>query len=193
MGRYGRMRTRTRRGASGLVALATVSSLVACSPAMNWRQVRSDDSPLQVLMPCKPDRASRRIRIRDQELTWQLLSCEANGATWSLAYGGVESPDQVGPVLADLQDMAVANWAVTQSMLEKPPGASTPASTWPPGATPQPNAARWTSEGRRPDGQSLPVQAAWFAQGLTVYQLAVLGKTAPTDAETWWSSVTVVR
>lgn len=188
MDRYGHMRTGLSWGASWLVMVVVVGGLVACSPAMNWRQVRSDDATLQVLMPCKPDRAARRIRLLDQDLTWQLLSCEAGGATWSLAHGNLTTPDQVGPVLAGLQDTARSNWGVVNST-------SSPfnASTWPPGATPQPNAARWRAEGRRPDGQVLPLDAAWFAQGLTVYQLVVIGRPATLDAETWWSSVTFAR
>jgi len=155
---------------------------------MNWRQIHGDDSPLQVLMPCKPDRAVRRIRILSQDLHWHLLACETGGVTWSLAYGAVQVADQVEPVLAALQNTARANWSVPAAPAGEPTSV-----LWPAGATPQPSAARWKAEGRRPDGQPLPIQAAWFAQGLTVYQLVVLGKAAPSDAETWWSSVTFAR
>jgi hypothetical protein len=156
-----------------------------CSPAMNWRQIRGEGSALQVLMPCKPDRVSRRIRLPDQDLTWNLLSCEAGGATWSMAYGDLSDSTQLAPVLATLQDVAQRNWAVQTTVPIAGAGGA-----WPPGATPHPNARRWTGEGRRPDGAPLPVQAAWFVQERAVYQLAVLGKISPPDAETWWSSVT---
>ncbi len=68
---------------SGLSLL--VLSLTACNPALNWREVRFDDSPVRVMLPCKPDRAERSVTLGDAPVTLRMMGCEAQGMqfTWS--------------------------------------------------------------------------------------------------------------
>lgn len=37
--------------------------LAACSPALNWREVRATPSALKAMMPCKPDKAVRQVAV----------------------------------------------------------------------------------------------------------------------------------
>lgn len=67
------------------VAGLLVLSLPACNPALNWREVRFDDSPVRVMLPCKPDRAERTVTLGEASATLRMMGCEAQGMnfTWS--------------------------------------------------------------------------------------------------------------
>ncbi len=67
------------------VASLLVLSLSACNPALNWREVRFDDNPVRVMLPCKPDRAERTVTLGEARATLRMMGCEAQGYsfTWS--------------------------------------------------------------------------------------------------------------
>src|SRR3954447_11373852 len=50
-----------RSARTTLVVTATV--LAACSPTFNWREVPVGDADVVVLLPCKPDRATRQLPL----------------------------------------------------------------------------------------------------------------------------------
>ena len=55
---------------TGITALALLLS--ACSPALNWRLVRTEAASLTFLLPCKPDRASKVVPLGGQASTLSL-------------------------------------------------------------------------------------------------------------------------
>jgi len=55
--------------------LAAVLVLAACSPELNWREVRADPTALTVLLPCKPDRGTRTVPLAGRDTPLNRLRC----------------------------------------------------------------------------------------------------------------------
>jgi hypothetical protein len=65
---------------------AACLALCACQPALNWREVRIANASASVMLPCKPDKSARNVPLGGQEVAMQLLSCDAAGATYAVAW-----------------------------------------------------------------------------------------------------------
>jgi hypothetical protein len=168
------------RGRPAAVFLAT---LVACSPALDWRDVRPQDSGVAMLFPCRPDRLERAIRIAAVELRMQMVSCNAAGTTFSLTYVDAALAAQVEPLLAELRARAAAN--VGGAVVVRPFSV--------PGATPNEQSAALRIEGRLPDGRHVTEHAAFFVRGLRLYQATAIGESVSAEAvETFFGAVKVV-
>ena len=154
----------------------------ACSPALDWRELRPPGAPsLVLLMPCRATVQQRGIALAGRPLQLVLHVCEAGGRSWALAHGDVGDPAQVGPALAALRAAAAANLGAAASV-------TLPLAV--PGATPQPASARAQLSGRRADGSHLEMETAVFAHGTVVYQASVLGEVvARADAEVFFASL----
>ena len=70
--------------------------LPGCSPALNWRDVRLDQTPLQALFPCKPERAAREVTLGDQVLTLNLLACDVGDVKFALAFADTADASGTG-------------------------------------------------------------------------------------------------
>jgi hypothetical protein len=147
--------------------------LVACSPALDWRDVRAEGRDLLALLPCKPAAHARQVLLGPDRVTLTLQACQAADMTWGLASADVAEPARVGSALQALRAAATAN-------LGTPTGQALPLQV--PGATPQPDSGRTGFVGLRPDGQPMQSQVAVFARGTVVYQATVLGERVPADA-----------
>jgi hypothetical protein len=166
-----------RVGCAGVAALL----LAACSPALDWREVRPDDSGLTVLMPCRPTPQQRRVPLAGNAVTLALHACSADGQTWGLAIADVEDPARVGAALTELRQSAAANVSA---------GAAARMPLRVAGATPQPASERVAFEGRLPDGKPVQAQLAVFAQGTRVFQVTALGERLPAEAaDTFFGSI----
>lgn len=140
--------------------------LPACSPALDWRDVRPEGSTAVALFPCKPKSQSREAPLAGVPARITLLSCEAEGATFALAHADVADPARVGPALEEMAAALAANLQATEQR-------SAPAAI--PGMTPGAAARRLEIRGRLPDGTPAQEAAALFAHGTRIYQAAVLG------------------
>jgi len=145
-----------------LVALITA----ACSPALDWREVRPQGSAVTALFPCKPVAQARRVQLEGQEVRMALHACSADGQTWGLAFADIGDPALVTAALEALQRAAAANVDAVPT-----PGQDLKV----PGATPNPASTRQHLQGRRPDGQPVMLASAVFAHGTTVHQAIALG------------------
>ncbi|MEY4156007.1 MAG: hypothetical protein RJB64_728, partial [Pseudomonadota bacterium] len=79
----GRVLLRQALAACGVVA--TVVSLAACTPALNWREVRFDNARWVGWLPCKPDRAQRTVNLGGPLAQLSLMGCQADGMDFTLA------------------------------------------------------------------------------------------------------------
>jgi hypothetical protein len=168
---------------SGLVALAAAIVLAACSPVLDWRESHPEGSGAAMLFPCRPVRHDRTVRVGEITLRWQLHSCAAGGATFSLAVADGAEPVQVTPLLAALRSETLANLggAATEQPL--------PAIA---GATPNAQSALLRIVGQRPGGRRVVGHAAFFVKGLRLYQATVLDndESAGSEAlETFFASI----
>ncbi|MBX3606722.1 MAG: hypothetical protein KF788_15695 [Piscinibacter sp.] len=159
-----------------LAATAAVLG-AACSPALNWRELRLPDVGVAAMFPCKPDRHSRPVPLGGRATRMEMLVCSADGATFALAYADLDDPVSVAPVLEELRETAISNvngTNVQEQALQVP------------GMTPNPRAVRLRLDGRRPDGAAVQEQAAFFVHGLRIYQATVLATALePSAADTF--------
>ena len=111
-----------------LAAVATCLLAVACSPALNWRDVRPGDSGLGLLLPCKPDKADKVVPLGPKPTTLSMLGCDAGGATFAVAVADLGDAALVPAVLAQWQLLTLANMRATpETTIVRPlkvPGAS---------------------------------------------------------------------
>lgn len=143
-----------------------VAALIACSPALNWREVRPEATALVATFPCKPSRQSRELPLAGARVRMELLACEAAGATWAVSHAQVGDPTRVGASLAALNESLAANLGMGMA----PDGVA-----WSvPGMTPQPQARRLQLRGQRADGTEVRVEAGVFAHGTQVFQVVVM-------------------
>jgi len=150
------------------VALALACVLAGCSPALDWRELRPAGTRLQALMPCKPETAVRRVPLAGADVEMHLSGCDAGGATFVIGWAAVPAP-RLGMALGDWQDATLARAGIA-------PGPDAPAGDAfvPPGAIALPQSLRLRVQGRAPDGNALPLQAAWFASGGSAGEAQVL-------------------
>ncbi len=152
---------------------AGVVGLVACAPAMDWREVRPEGGGIVVLMPCRPASHARTVAIASAQIKLTLYACTAGGVTWALALADASDPQRVGAVLRALREAAQANVAAKSAR---------PIAWRMEGATPNAEAVRFEIDGRLPDGKSIQEQGAVFAKGTFVYQVTTLGERLDSDA-----------
>lgn len=173
-----------------LLGLAT---LTACSPALDWREVRLPEAPgLQALFPCRPDHVTRTVTLSSaaQPLAMQMWSCQTGEVTWALSRVQVQDVTEVGPTLGALARVMRDNLHAASQMA----GSQAPVAVTPLGAvqvrgmTPQPQAQGWRFQARRVDGWGRPLEmgvTAWhFAHGLQVFQASVSRPVGPAGTET---------
>ena len=136
---------------------------VACSPALNWRDVRPGDSGLGLLLPCKPDKADKVVPLGPQPVTMSMLGCDAGGATFAVAVANLGDAAVVPAVLAQWQTLTLANMqAIPETTAVRPLKV--------PGASVAPAPVLVLASGRRADGSVVQGQAAYFARGAQVVQ-----------------------
>ena len=137
--------------------------LSACQPALNWREVRPEQSGAVALFPCKPD--------VEQRPGMGLAQCEAAGMRFALSWAEAPDPTQAG---AALKAMAQALAAKLGQPLPAPQPLQVP------GMTPLPEAAQYHLV-----GAGSAARLAVFSHGGRVYQALM---TAGRDDPAAWDS-----
>jgi len=160
--------------AAGLSAL--LLSLSACSPTFNWRALPLDGTPLQALMPCKPESASRPVPLlQDSPTTLHLYSCEAGGLRFAVAWADAGAADRVAPALDAWRQASL------HTLRAAPPAASAD-TAWPAQVAGADAVLGVQASGTDPQGQPVQTRAVYFARGTQVFQAAVYGARLPDEA-----------
>jgi len=163
------------RSLSRPVAVPALALLLwACSPTLDWREVRPEGSGALAMFPCKPTQHARQLALAGQPVVLTLVACSAGDATWALAYTELGDPARVGPAMAALRAATLDNLAAGDARLLALPLAV-------PGATPHPGSGRVGFSGQRPDGQPMQAQVAVFTKGTRAFQATVIGETLTAD------------
>lgn len=205
---------RPRHLGKALASLLATLPLMACAPALNWRQMDlADADGLRMRWPCKPDRIERSLRLGglDAPLRMVMWSCEAAGTKWVLSAARLGSAVDVSPALRALSAATAGNlaWADKQARRQAPAPASPSTALsliWKhtdtgevqvPGMTPNPDARGWRTQGLKPEGSSgavpLTVDAWHFSHGLMVFQAAIWRGERPLPLENGEDAVEVFR
>ena len=164
------------------VALALLCALLgACSPSLNWRQVRPDGVDMSLLLPCKPDRGSKTVPLGGRATRLSMTGCEAGGAMYALAVADLDDASQAASVLAQWQSLTLSHMRATASTQRPAPV---------PGADAQPAPTLVSARGIHPEGQGVEGQALYFARGARVFQAVIYApRIDPDAAETFLSSL----
>jgi hypothetical protein len=158
--------------------------MLACAPALDWREVRPAGAGITLLFPCKPDSHARQVKLGTEAVRLELHACTAAGVTWALAFAELGDPTRVGPALVELRSAAARNLAASQSQLM---------SLKVEGATPNPASQRAQFQGRMPDGRAVTEQVAVFAKGTKVFQAIALGDKLDAEAaDNFFGSLSLV-
>ena len=154
--------------------------LQACSPSLNWRDVRLDQTPVLALFPCKPERAAREVSMGDQTLTLNVLACDAGDAKFALAYADTQAADKTGPLLGPWREITLANMRATVPR-------DLPVNIKGVNAS---SAKGVVAKGTRPDSVPVVLQAVWFAHGTHIFQASVYSEfVRPQEAETYFGGL----
>ena len=163
------------------VPLLVILLIAACSPALDWREVRPEGTGLALLLPCRPQRQVREVELGAQRVRLALQSCSAGEQTWALGAADVEDPARVGPALRALHGAALVNVGAS---------ADTSLAFDVPGATPNDASRRVAFEGHLPDGRPVREQVAVFTRGTQVFQATVVGtRLSDEGVETFFGSL----
>lgn len=164
-----------------LLTVTMAVSLVACSPALDWREVALEDSTLMAMLPCKPDRAERQVQMGDQTLPMLMQGCQTAGATFAVTRVTLSDIARSDDVLQQWRMVSTAHLkptSVTSSKFELK------------GATPWPGSQKVIISGRRPDGGAVQGQVAYFASGPQLFQALVYAdRLQPDQVEPFFSGL----
>jgi hypothetical protein len=152
--------------------------LMACTPALNWREVRLEG--LTALLPCKPDQAQRPVRLGAADIQMEMAGCEAADALYAISHVRVQDAAQASTLLSEWRAATLANLHATSvqprpfKLAKKTDGAyHVPYGAK--AAVPQEEWEMLWVQGERPDASAVQARLAWFALGADVYHVAVYG------------------
>lgn len=157
---------------SRIGVLCLVLCLVACSPTFNWRNVALEGAPLQAQMPCKPERAERQVPLTASGVSLRLMSCEAGGLTFALAWAAVGTSDGADVVLDRWQR---AGWSSLRQPVPTQAGWPQGWAAWPAEVARAQHVRGWQGPGLDHEGRTVAAQQVYFSHGAVVYQAAVYG------------------
>lgn len=150
-----------------------IALLCACSPTLDWRQVRPVGLDLEAMFPCRPATMSREVTLAQRRVEMAMHACAAGGSTYAVGAAALEDVRDVEAALTSLREAAAHNLG----------GSAAEARTIQvPGMTPHEACARLTLTGTRPDGTAVVEHLAVFARGARVYQAMVVGDRPDVDA-----------
>ena len=130
--------------------------LLACSPALNWREVGLQGSSAHALLPCKPERATRSVPLGGAPTELAVVGCDAAGATFAIMTATVPAGQPPDAVLAGWQQATLTNMQADAAHVQR-------SAYRPTGGLPLPHAQRVVAQGRRGDGRAVAAQAVWSA------------------------------
>ncbi len=158
------------------ISFAAMLALTACSPGLDWREVRPEGADVLVMFPCKPT-FSAHPATRAEPVAMGLAQCEAAGQSFALSWAEVNDPAQVTGVLRQMRESLASKMSARRS---------DPRPLQVPGMTPNIEARQQVLIG----GQQ-QAQVAVFTRGRRVYQALMLG--ARPNAAAWEAFINSLR
>ncbi|MEI7785818.1 MAG: hypothetical protein WCK08_15620 [Betaproteobacteria bacterium] len=129
---------------------------------------------MSLLLPCKPDRASKSVPLGGRETRLSMTGCEAGGAMYALAVAELADAGAVAEVLTQWQALTLSHMRADPSTQQRKPASV-------PGAD-GPSPVLVTARGSHPDGQAIEGQALFFARGARVFQAVIYAPRIGADA-----------
>ncbi len=161
------------RSRSALAILVLTGELAACTPRLDWREVRIPDTTLRALLPCRPAGQARRLVLAGSEVELSMLACTGDGVVFAVATAELAQPGRVGAAIAELHAAAARNVGAPPPVRE---------AFEVPGSTPNAQAGIASFTGLLGDGRRVEERIAVFARGTRVYQATMLGPSVEMEA-----------
>jgi hypothetical protein len=155
-----------------LAALAAT----ACTPSLNWREAHL--GRLSILLPCKPDSATRPVPLDGKMVSMEVVGCEAGGALFAVSRILAEDDARAPQLMAALRQASLAQ---VQTRAVHPQPASGDAQT----------SLDVEVDGQRPDGSALQARFKWVQTGSELYQIATYAEHL--SAEQWEPLISEAR
>lgn len=144
-----------------------------CNPALNWREVRSNDAGYTVLLPAKPTSFERSVDLNGLKVMMDMTAAEANGASFAVATAVVADEAQRASALMAMQTAMTRNIQgeiTEQKAITLKNGTSV-------------IQIRATGRAAR-NGEPLVLFARFTVHGTRVFQVIALGPKDKLDTET---------
>lgn len=100
---------RSSRRLSFFALCVLTSLLVGCDPALNWREVRSNDAGYTVLLPAKPSSFDRTVNLDGLQVMMTMTAAEADGVNFAVATAVIEDETQRAKALIAMQTAMIRN------------------------------------------------------------------------------------
>jgi hypothetical protein len=160
------------RWSAALLAMAL--TLSACSPTFNWREMQPEGTPLQALMPCKPETAVRGAPlVAGSSTDLHMFSCETGGLRFALAWADMGDVAAVPAALVTWRAASLASIRVV------PVPGDDDQMAWPVTVAGATSVVGVKAAGQDPQGQPVQTRAAYFSRGSLVFQAAIYGARLP--------------
>jgi len=91
------------------LAMIATCALIACSPGLNWREVRNTEARYTVLLPAKPASHTRPVTLGELKVEMQMTAAEADDMNFAVASALIEDASQRENALALMQQAMVKN------------------------------------------------------------------------------------
>jgi hypothetical protein len=164
-----------RSARAGLLVWGGALVLCACSPALNWRDVRLAGSGVQVLFPCKPATELRTVRLNGMALPMSMSVCQAGGATYALAFADLGSADQVSSTRSAWVAAQVGNLGGSAQVMPPIPLKATQAPL---------QAEHHFLSGQMPDGTPIQQDIVFVVRKTRILQMTVMSPRVDQEAAT---------
>jgi hypothetical protein len=164
--------------------LVLLVSGVGCSPTFNWREVRQDGAPINMMLPCKPDMGQRELPlIQGQSHMVQMVGCKTGGYTFAIAWADVRQPS--------LANAALMAWrSATLDQLHVRTRTDSPVNIS--GVGTQHPTTLIRVAGATTKGEQVAMEGVWFTKGSYVFQAMIVGdKAADQVTEPFFSGLTL--
>lgn len=138
------------------VGAALLLGLAACTPTLNWRELRLPPTSALALLPCKPDQVKRSVPLGGEPTELTVAGCETGGATFAVMVAKLPPGRLPDPLLAGWQQATLANMRAGEPVARQP--------FHPSHALPLAHAQRVAASGQRADGQAVSAEAVWTAR-----------------------------
>ena len=148
-------------------------ALCACSPVLDWRDVRPPASGIHALFPCKPSVEARSVSLGGAAVSMSMYACQAGGSTFALAFADLGDPSRVEGALSALSLAQIQNMQASALVLGPMQVKGVPL---------HPQALRQRLVGKLPDGKPVQQEIGLFANGSWVFQAIVMSSHPDTEA-----------
>lgn len=167
----------------GPVGVLMAVALTACYPTFNWRELRPEGTPLQALLPCKPETAERSVPLGGAPTVLHMHSCKAGGLTFALAWANAPDAAAAPATLSDWQRASLATIRVDPVLH------TDPAHRWSATVAGATLVQGITAQGTDPQGQTVQARTVYFARDAQVFQAAIYGPASDEVSATFFDGL----